>query len=69
MDFRSDTEKHLYDWVADILEYLTMPKASKQSYQELVHRLRMMKTKLENREFGCESGRHSGPCDCGKVKA
>ncbi len=42
-----------------------LPKA----HMELMGRVRDCLTHLTNREFGCASGKHAGPCQCPKESA
>lgn len=41
----------------------------RKTHQQLVGRLRDVIVKLENKKYGCATGRHAGACACGKEAA
>lgn len=47
-----------------VLEALVTKTVDKSSYVELMGIVRALATKLENKSYGCFTGKHSGTCSC-----
>ena len=67
-DFRTPFEQDLHDLIKDALNLLR-PGASRVKdfrllFQSLMGRLRDMNVSLDNKKFGCCSGKHAGVCQC-----
>lgn len=60
----TDLEKESLDVFLLIRDRGTCPRLFKWMYMDLMHRIRMIAMKLENKSFGCASGLHAGPCTC-----
>lgn len=50
----------------EVLDVFSIGRTSRTSYLQVMGSVRNLVTKLENKKFGCETGRHSRRCDCGK---
>jgi hypothetical protein len=63
-DFRSETEKQLHDIIRDVLHFMESPRVSGVQFRTLVGELRDGKVLLDNKQYGCLTGKHEGACHC-----
>ena len=60
----SPLEQQSQDAIILAIEAMTNQKLAKVSYYDTLERLRLTLKALINKEFGCETGKHSGLCHC-----
>lgn len=63
-DFRTDLEKELHALVRELSEALGAPKLGRERFRDLMGNIRNARVHLDNKELGCASGQHAGPCKC-----
>lgn len=60
-------EAEILDAMERILDAVAAGKSvNRLTHRDFVGKLRDVIVKLTNKKYGCETGRHSGPCQCGK---
>lgn len=67
MNYLSSIEKEVLDVLEDINFFFDSIKVTRYQripYRELRGKIRDLIVKLENRRFGCPTGRHSAACRC-----
>jgi hypothetical protein len=64
IDKRTEVELKLHDVVRDILYGMEKGQLKANEFRDLVGRLRDIRVMLDNKQFGCMSGRHSAACKC-----
>jgi len=64
MDFRTSSEIRFHQIVLELMHYLQGGKISRLGYQSIMGQLRDLHVELENKRFGCASGRHTRSCEC-----
>ncbi len=62
-DLRTDFEKYLTDVIEDMERYFDKGLVTKVDYQRLRGKIRDIRQYLDNRMFGCPTGRHKGNCE------
>ena len=66
MDRLNPIERECQDALMSIRDIWTVTphRASIRSFMEVMGKVRLALLHLENKEFGCATGKHSGPCIC-----
>ena len=63
-DYRTPLETEIHLLVLDVVQALIEPKIGRVAFMNLLGRLRTLRVHLDNKKFGCPSGRHAGECTC-----
>lgn len=63
-DLRTEMEKELHGLILEVMDFLAKPKLGRERFRDVMGQLRNAKVKLENRAFGCSTGKHEGECKC-----
>lgn len=66
-DLRTPFEKDVHDLLRDIQATFNTPHYLKRDFTALLGRLRDARVSLDNKQYGCSSGDHAGPCRCKKA--